>query len=173
HAQPHIQLSSGGRSTIKVPIAVVIKIQEIRTVYIDKVLDAQHESLDELRAGRVFVVRTSIEVLWLHTVPPLALAVGLRQNAVVGHTLHGTSLIAAVADRHELLPNSTRRAVKGDPELEPLRTSSFSPGSDDVLFRSDIHAVPGLVLRVPAIEVAMVGGKCYEIFGPCLGIKTD
>src|SRR5271157_2545913 len=173
HAEPHIQLSAGGRSTIKVPIAVVVKIQKIRAVFIDQVLHAQHESLDELRAGRVFVVRTSVEVLWVHTVPPLTLAVGLRQNAVVGHTLHGTSLVAAVADRHELLPNSTRRAVKSNPELEPLRASNFFPGSKDVLFWSDIHAVPWLVLRVPAIEVSMMVSKRDEIFGPCLGIKAD
>ena len=118
-------------------------------------------------------MRTSIEVLRVHALPPLALAVGFRQNAIVGHALQRTGLVTAIPDRHELLPNSPRRAMKGDPELEPLRTSNFFPGSHDVLSRSDIHAVPGLVLRVPAIEVSMVVGKCDEILGSGLGIEPN
>lgn len=63
--------------------------------------------------------------------------------------------------------------MKGDPELEPVRASNFSPGSDDVLSRSDIHGIPRLVLRVPAVKIVMMIGKRDEILGSGLGIEPN
>ncbi len=160
-------------SPVKVPIAVIVKIQEIRVVLVDHVLNAQHEVLDELRAGVVFRVRTSVELPRVHALPPLALAIGFRQNAIVGHAFQRAGRVAAVPDRHELSPNPPRRAMIGDSELEPLRAGGLSPRAHDVLFRPDIHAVPGLVLRVPAIEVVMVVGDGDEVLGAGLGIEPD
>src|ERR1035438_6845297 len=118
-------------------------------------------------------MRASIQILRIHTVPPLTLAVGFRQNAIVGHVLQRTGLVAAVADRHKLPPCPSWRAVIGDPEPEPVRARDLSPGPHDVLLRSDLYAVPGLMLRVPAVEVVMVIPERHEIFGAGLGVERS
>jgi len=118
-------------------------------------------------------VRTSVELLRVHSLPPLASAVRLRQDTIVGHALQRTGGIAAIADRHELLPYPAGCAMNGDSEPEPLRAGNFFPGADDILSRSDIDAIPRLVFRVPAIEVSMVIGECDEIFGPGPGVEPN
>src|ERR1700690_2466691 len=81
--------------------------------------------------------------------------------------------VAAVADRHELLPHPAGCAMNGDSEPEPLRAGNFFPGADDILSRSDFHTVPRLISRVPAIEVVVVIGECHEIPGAGLGVKSN
>src|ERR1017187_1906628 len=166
HAEPYVQHSAGRGALIETPIAAIVEVQEVRVVPIDQVLNAQHEFLDELRTRVVFIVRRSIEVTRVHAVPPLAFAVGCGHHASVGDALNGSCLIAAVADRHKLPPYPPRRAVISDSEPQSVGAGEFAPRAHNVLLGPHVHAIPRLVLRVPAIEVPMVVCKRDEILGP-------
>ena len=81
--------------------------------------------------------------------------------------------VAAIPDRHELPPSAPGRAMIRGSELEAVRASGLCPRAHDVLLRPDIHAIPGLVFRVPAIEVVMVVGDRDEVLGAGLGVQPD
>ncbi len=114
--------------------------------------------------GVFFQVRLSVEQLRIHPVPPLALAIGDRLHAVVRNTRQRACRVALVANGEKLIPDAMRRSVIADSESQSVGARRLRPGAHDVALRADVDAVPGLILRIPAIEVVVMSGQGDEIF---------
>src|SRR4051794_26154447 len=80
-------------------------------------------------------------------------------------TGEGSAGIALVSNGKELVPHAMRRPVIAHTKSQPVRTRRLRPGSYDVTFRAHIDAVPGLILRVPTIEIVMMIGDRHKVFG--------
>ena len=101
-----------------------------------------------LPPGAVLVV-LGVELLRVESFPPLALAVGLGQVAVV--RLRG------------LQPRPGMRGVYADAEGQSGLLAGVAPAAGQVLLGSDVHRVPLLVGRVPQVEVVVVVAQCHEV----------
>src|SRR5678810_1156685 len=80
--------------------------------------------------------------------------------------------VAGITDGHELAPRSTRAIVKPDPEPQAALTRALFPGADDIHLDADMNGVPGLVSRIPAIEVVVVNAHRHEEVGSHLDIEV-
>ena len=112
-------------------------------------------------AGAARVV-LRVEVLRVEAVPPLALAVGLGELAVVGHAGERAGLVRAL---RRLVPRPGVRGVHADAEPQAVRARGLGPAADQVLLRADGDRVPRLVLAVPEVEIVVVVGQREEILG--------
>src|SRR5215510_16571647 len=107
-------------------------------------------------------VASCVKFLRVQALPPLSLAVGLRQlRGVVTHAGERPFGIVPVS-RLEPVPRVSR--VVADAEAQAVRTRDFGPRSDDVLLRADVDRVPGVILRVVGVEVVMVVGEGEKVF---------
>src|SRR5581483_7519029 len=86
-------------------------------------------------------------------------------HAVVRNACKGTRGIALVADREEFIPGAVRSPVITDAETQSIRARDLGPCAHDVALRSNVHAVPRLMLRIPAIEIVVMRRQRDEIFG--------
>src|SRR5262249_1746963 len=81
-------------------------------------------------------VASGVKFLRVQALPPLALAVSLRQlRGVVAHA--GERPISIVPVSH-LKPVPRVSRVVADAEAQAVRTRDFGPHSDDVLLRPDV-----------------------------------
>ena len=178
-AQPQLLVHAAERQS------AVVEVDQVRLVRVNHVERAVVELLGvgdaRLVAGPVLLrflirgVRTGpvvlgVKVLRIETVPPLAVAVGLGELAVVRDARLGSRLVAQLRD---FIPAPRPRGMQADAEPQALRPSSFCPHADEVLLRADRRGVPRLVLRVPVVEVAMMVSHRHEVLRPRLFVKRD
>ena len=105
------------------------------------------------------LVALLVEVLRVVAFPPLALAVGLGQLAVI-------SLRA-------LVPSPGMGGMDAHAQRQAILAAGLGPLAHDVALGSHVHGVPGLVLAVPEVEVVVVVGQGHEEFGPHALVETD
>src|SRR5450631_2375536 len=118
-----------------------------------------HELLNKLWTRAAFLMGLSINHLRIHAFPPFALAVGHRLHAIVRDARERARGVALVANGKEFVPNPMRRPVVAHAESQPIGASGFLPRSHDVAFGTDVDAVPGLILRIPAIEIIVMSSQ--------------
>src|SRR5215468_8680774 len=107
-------------------------------------------------------VASGVEFLRVPSLPPLALAVSLRQlRGVVAHAGERPLSIVPVS-RLKPVPSMSR--VVADAEAQAVCTRDFGPRSDDVLLRTYVDRVPGVILRVVGVEVVVVVGEGEKVF---------
>src|ERR1700738_3462479 len=145
NTQPDLQVEFGP-AVIEIELRTVIKIEDVGTVLIDHILHAQEKLLDELRAGTVLHVWPAVDHLGIHSLPPFALTVERRLQAVIRDARERARGGALIANGKELIPDPMRRPVIADPEPQAIGTGDLFPRSHDVAFRTDVHAIPGLIL---------------------------
>src|SRR5208337_4789693 len=114
---------------------------------------------------------SAVNHLRVHALPPFALPIGNRLHAVVRNSREWSGNVALVAHGQKLVPHAAWRPVIADAKSQPVRTRHLGPGLYDVALGTYIHAVPGLVFRIPAIEVVMVRGQRNKVFGSRALIK--
>ncbi len=56
---------------------------------------------------------------------------------------------------------------------QPVGTRDFGPRPDDVALRTDIDAIPRLMLRIPTIEVIVVSRQRDEVLSSRAFIEFD
>src|SRR3954471_18859935 len=137
-------LPSGRRSRVKIPVAVVVEIEEIRIILVKS--STRSMKLSTI-SGHGSFLRRAVELLRIHALPPLAFAIALGKNTVIGHSLERTRFIAAIADRQKLAPHTAGSAVKRNPEPEPLHAC-------------DLFHVPTISLFGPILT--QFHGWCFE-----------
>ena len=94
-----------------------------------------------------------IEVLGVISFPPLALAVGFGEFAVVIFSCFGAIYIIAL---RWLIPVPGMIGMEGDAKRQTMFLCSLSPTVNQVFLRTDIDRVPFLILRVPKVEVVVM-----------------
>src|SRR5581483_12071335 len=100
--------------------------------------------LDAGNAIRHHDVTPSVEFLRVEALPPLALAVGLRQlRRVIAQASLRPFGIVPVSNL-EPVPRVSR--VVADAEAQAVGARDFGPRPDDVFLRADVDRVPGVVL---------------------------
>ena len=113
---------------------------------------------------------TRIEHLRVLAFPPLSLAVGLGENAVIGNALKDTTGIGILG---AVIPTPCSRGMNAHAEAEACLPRSTLPPSHNVLVRAFHRGVPWMVLAVPEVEVVVMIGQCYEILRTGTLIETD
>jgi hypothetical protein len=78
-----------------------------------------------------------------------------------------------IANGKELVPDPMRRSVIADAETQPVGAGHLLPGPHDVALGTDVHCIPGLILRIPAIEVVVMRSQGDEIFRAGPLVKLD
>ena len=157
---------------------IVIEIEKVGMIFIDEIGGAVVEALavghvgnagarvggpipnpgcvGEL-AGRVVL---GVEILRIEALPPFALAIGLRQFAVVRHAGERAARIGALRD---FVPHPGVRGVNADAEPQPLGAGGAGPSADQILLGADPDGVPGLILAIEVVEVIVMVGQSAEI----------
>ena len=80
------------------------------------------------------VVVLRVEVLRIEAVPPLALAVGLGELAVVRHAGERAGLVRALGD---FIPRPRARGVDAHAEAQAVLARRLRPAADQILLRPD------------------------------------
>ena len=137
---------------------MIVEVHDVGMILVDGFIDAIHE-LGSVGRGCRYVaggVLIAVEIHGIHALPPLPLSVQNRLERVVGNARLGPGRVAGVAHRHPLPPSSSRRVVKPDAETHALLARDGSPRANHVHLHADPYGIPGLVGRIPAVEVVMV-----------------
>ena len=165
----------------------VVEVKNVGLILIHQVLAAEEPLFSERRIHRRWVlvphavvllvplipcldardavghthVASGVEFLRVQALPPLALAIGLRQP-------RRRSARRPVALRRRIHrppeTSATREPVVADAEAQPVGARDFGPRSNDVLLRADVDRVPGVITSVVGVEVVVVVGEGEEVF---------
>src|SRR5512147_1319536 len=131
YSQPYLQVRSPFAAVIEHELHSIVKVQNVGAVAVDDILNAQKKLLYELRTGRVLRMGFAVKHLRIHALPPLPLAVGRGQDAIVRNPRERPGLIALVANRKKLVPNTMRSSVIAHSESQAMGTRDLGPGAHD------------------------------------------
>ena len=150
----------------------VVEVQQVRPVLVDQVLRAVEPFLDVGLAGlgRAGCAVGTVQIGRVVALPPAAFAVGLGQRAVIRNARERSGGIGPVGN---FIPLPRAGAVHAHAEPQPVPACGFRPNADDVFLGADIDRVPGLVPRIPAVEIAVVIGQRHEVLGPRPLVEPD
>ena len=139
----------------------VVEINHVRLVIIPELLGAEEKFLAirrvHLRANRM-VLR--VEILRVETVPPLALAFGLRQLAVVRHASERAIGIGALGN---FIPAPGAPGVNAHRKAQTVFARRRRPAADQIFLRPDGDGIPRLVFGIEQVEVVVMDGQRHEI----------
>ena len=149
----------------------VVKIQHVGIVFVNEVNDPVEIFFDKgLGQRRILALRPTVianlvilrvKVLRIEAFPPLPLAVGLGQQAVVRHAGQRAARIGTLRG---LIPAPGAVAVARQRQPQTSGANRLGPAAHHVLFRPDGDAVPRLIRRVEIVEVVVMVGQGREIF---------
>ena len=132
---------------------------------------AKGESNGSFSGGAALRERRPVKVHRIHAFPPFSFSVQNRLQRIVRHALHRARLVAGVTHRHELAPSPGRRVVKADAKTHSMLARDFFPSADDVHLGTDVHRVPRLIFRIPAIEIVVMNAHRHEVTRPHFDIQ--
>ena len=138
------------RRNVLVPVAVILLVPGLGLLCVCELLGHRDAN-------------PAVEVLGIEPVPPLALAIGLGQEAIVGNILERPLDVVPV--RH-LQPMPCMGRVIAHAEPKAVLAGDLGPNPDDVLVGAHIHGVPRLIGGVIAVEIVVMVRQGHEVVRP-------
>ena len=138
----------------------IVEIEDVWIVLVDEVTGPTVKVLygGGVRQGIGGVLR-SIKHLRVESIPPLMLALTLRESAIVGHTGVWSLLISPMRGFE---PPPVSGLVNRNAKSEPSIPRQLRPGSNYIAVWPDSFGVPWMIFRVPAIKAIMVVRESEE-----------
>ncbi len=146
---------------------VVVKVDHIRLVLPDGIVHTPHKLVRErgVKGIASVVMFRAIKILRIKAFPPLAFAVLLGLHSIVWYSCIWAVPVTAVADCHKLAVRPCGSGVETDSKRHIVFCRDFLPYPHDILMRPHVHGIPGLIGRIPAVEIVVMVAHCHKI--PC------